>query len=72
MYATDITVNVVRPDSSLAASRDVSHSSHSGKSPESALFLQDASQVITQQYGSKLQMASQQSNSLQPTDPFDS
>ena len=46
--------------------------SHSGKFPESALFLQELSQVIWQQYGSKLQIASQQSISLQPTEPFDS
>jgi hypothetical protein len=46
--------------------------SHSGKFPESALFLQEASQVIAQQYGSKLQTASQQSISLQPGEPLDS
>ena len=45
--------------------------SHSGKFPESALFLQELSQVTMQQYGSALQIASQQSISLQPGEPLD-
>ena len=65
-------LGMAHPPSIVAVGPEQAQPSHSGNSPESALFLQELSQVIWQQYGSELQMASQQSISLQPTEPFDS
>lgn len=65
-------LGMTHPPSIVAVMPEPAQPSHSGKFPERALFLQELSQVIWQQYGSRLQIASQQSISLQPTEPFDS